>query len=312
MKWLLSRSGVYWTSILKDCIEFAKGIQECQMHGGIQHVPTSELDAIVKPWPFKGWAMDVIGEIKPASSKQKRYILAGIDYFTKWVKVVALTNVDQEVVIDFIQNHIMCRFGIPKIIATEVGVKLLTSTLYYAQENGQVEAANKVIISLIKKHVGKKPRNWHKTLDQALWALLLVEIDVQSLRIQRQHEIPSEDYWNMMADELVDLDEKRMLALDSIRRQKERVARAYNKKVKDKVFVVDDLVWKVILPMYRNERVLGKWSPNWEGPFKVIQVFSNNAYELEELVPDRWILRVNGKYLKKYKPILQEVKISTE
>ena len=41
----------------------------------------------------------------------------------------------------------------------EVGIKLLTSTPYYAQANSQVEAANKVIISLIKKHVGNKPRN---------------------------------------------------------------------------------------------------------------------------------------------------------
>src|ERR1044072_9369811 len=115
----------------------------------------------------------------------------------------------------------------------------------------------------------------------------------------------------MMGDELVNLDEERMLALDSLRRQKDRVAKAYNKRVKDKVFHVDDLVWKVILPMDRNDRIFGKWSPNWEGPFKLIQVFSNNAYELEELALDRRILRVNGKYLKRYKPILQEITIST-
>lgn len=42
--------------------------------------------------------------------------------------------------------------------ASETGIELLTSTLYYAQENGQVEAANKIIIGLIKKHVGKKPK----------------------------------------------------------------------------------------------------------------------------------------------------------
>ena len=77
-----------------------------------------------------------------------------------------------------------------------------------------------------------------------------------------------------MTDELVDLDEERMLALAALRRQKDRMAKAYNKKVRDKVFHVDDLVWKVILPMDRNDRVLGKWSPNWEGPFKIIiQVF---------------------------------------
>ena len=93
---------------------------------------------------------------------------------------------------------------------------MLTSTPYYAQANGQVEAANKVIINLIKRHIGNKPRNWHKTLNQALWAcrtspkeatgttpfrltyghdaVLPTEIQVNSVRIQRQFEIPSEDY----------------------------------------------------------------------------------------------------------------------
>ncbi|XP_050874858.1 uncharacterized protein LOC127078447 [Lathyrus oleraceus] len=127
--------------------------------------------------------------------------------------------------------------------------------------------------------------------------MLPVEIQVHAVRIQRQHEIPSEDYWSMMADELVELDEERMLALDSLQRQKEKVARAYNKKVKDKMFAVDDLVLRVILPMDKNDRVLGKWSPNWEGPFKVLQVFSNNAYEVEELAPDRRILRVGENYV---------------
>ena len=43
-------------------------------------------------------------------------------------------------------------------------------TPYYAQANGQVEAANKVIITLIKKHIIDKPKNWHKIVDQASWA----------------------------------------------------------------------------------------------------------------------------------------------
>lgn len=48
----------------------------------------------------------------------------------------------------------------------------------------------------------------------------------------------------------------------------------------------------------------GVWS------FKINQVFLNNAYEIEVLNPDRQIIRVNGKYLKKYKSMLQKVKIS--
>jgi len=54
--------------------------------------------------------------------------------------------------------------------SNQTGFKLLTLTPYYAEENGKVEAANKVIITLIKKHISDKPRNWHKILDQALWA----------------------------------------------------------------------------------------------------------------------------------------------
>jgi hypothetical protein len=125
-------------------------------------------------------------------------------------------------------------------------------------------------------------------------------------------EIPSEHYENLMMDELVDLDEERLQALDVLIRQKERVAKAYNKKVKYKTFNLGDLVWKVILPMDRRDRVFGKWSPNWEGPFKIVQVYSNDAYEIEELTPEKRTLSINGKYLKKYKPILLEVKISTE
>lgn len=72
----------------------------------------------------------------------------------------------------------------------------------------------------------------------------------------------------------------------------------YNKRVKIKTFAINDYVWKVILPMGRRDRTLGKWSPNWEGSFQVIQTFTNNAYEVQEMGIDRRIIRVNGKYLK--------------
>jgi len=111
-------------------------------------------------------------------------------------------------------------------------------------------------------------------------------------------------------DELVDLDEERLKALDVLMRQKERITKFYNKRVKSKTFDVNDLIWKVILPMDKRDRTLGKRAPDWEGPWKILRVFSNNAYEIEELNDDNRIIRINGKYFKKYKPLLQEVKIT--
>lgn len=171
MKWLLFCQGMYWPTMLKDCVEFAKRCQECQVRAGIQHVLASELYSIVKPWPFRGWDLYLIGEFRPPSSKNQRYILVGIDYFIKWIEAIPFPNVGQEDVIEFIHKHIIYRFGIPETITTdqgsvftgqkmqefakEMGFKLLTSTPYYAQANGQVEVANKVVIGLIKKHVGR-------------------------------------------------------------------------------------------------------------------------------------------------------------
>ncbi|XP_058784284.1 uncharacterized protein LOC131659061 [Vicia villosa] len=141
-------------------------------------------------------------------------------------------------------------------------------------------------------------------MDRGYSVVLPVKICLQSARIQRQNDIAVDEYWNLMLDELVDLDEERLTNLDRLIKQKEKVANAYNKKVKTKRFALSDYVWKVILPMDQKDKSLGKWSPNWEGPFKIVQIFTNNAYEIEELGEDRRILRINGKYLKKYKPIL--------
>lgn len=84
----------------------------------------------------------------------------------------------------------------------------------------------------------------------------------------------------MMLDELVDLDEEILSALDVLIRQKERVAKVYNKKVKTKTLSLEDCVWKFIFSMDKKDRTLGKWSPNWEGSFHILQAFLNNAYEI--------------------------------
>ena len=70
-----------------------------------------ELHSIVKPWPFRGWAMNLIGKIYPTSSKRHNFVLVAIDYFTKWVEaVVPLKKEKQKDVIQFTKEHIIHRF----------------------------------------------------------------------------------------------------------------------------------------------------------------------------------------------------------
>jgi len=64
--------------------------------------------------------------------------------------------------------------------------------------------------------------------------------------------------------------------------------------------------------MDTKDRIIGKWFPNWEGSFPVIQIFTNGTYEVEELASHSRILRINSKYLKKDKSMLHEIKIDKE
>ena len=93
-----------------------------------------------------------------------------------------------------------------------------------------------------------------------------------------------------------------MKALKEIEKDKLRVARAYNKKVKNKSFQVGDLVWKTILPLGMKSNKFGKRSPSWEGPYKIIKVISGNSYMMETVQGERLPRAINGRYLKKYYP----------
>jgi hypothetical protein len=48
-------------------------------------------------------------------------VLVGIDYLTKWTKVVALKNMTHREVIDFVAEHIFHIFYIPQTLTIDQG-----------------------------------------------------------------------------------------------------------------------------------------------------------------------------------------------
>ena len=186
MKWMIRRNVYFWPTILEDCFKYFKGCQGCQKFGNVQRAPASAMNPIIKPWPFRGWAIDLIGQIYPPSSKGHKFILVATDYFTKWVEAIPLKKVTSANMIDYVKEHIIYRFGIPQTVTTDqgtmftsgefdefaigMGIKVLNSSPYYAQANGQAEASNKGIIKLIKQKIEDNPRRWHTLLSEALWS----------------------------------------------------------------------------------------------------------------------------------------------
>ena len=87
---------------------------------------------------------------------------------------------------DFLQNHIMTRFGVPislvfynatyfsyirlTTFSNERGIKLHYSANCYPQGNGLAASTNKNLIRILKQTVIENQRSWHLALPNALWA----------------------------------------------------------------------------------------------------------------------------------------------
>jgi hypothetical protein len=112
---------------------------------------------------------------------------------------------------------------------------------------------------------------------------LPVEISLNSTRFARQNDLTVGDYYNLMMDNIDEVTNKRLVALGEIKKDKIMVDKDYNKKVKAKSFQVGDLVWKTVLPLKSRDRKFGKWSPSWEGPYRITQLIAGNAYMLQTL-----------------------------
>jgi hypothetical protein len=152
----------------------------------------------------------------------------------------------------------------------------------------------------ISKHSATKVIPFELVYGQEV--ILLVEVNLNALRIAQQNELSTIDYHNLMLDRLDEASYESIKALGEIERDKLRVARAYNKKVKEKSFQVRDLVWKMILLIGSKNNKFGKWSPNWEQPYKIEEVIPENSYMVQSVQGTSLPRALNGKYLKMYYP----------
>ena len=78
--------------MLKDAQASIKACDKCQRFSNFIKQPFEELTPMTAPWPFAQWGLDIIGPF-PIGVRQLKFLVVGIDYFTKWVEAEALTTI---------------------------------------------------------------------------------------------------------------------------------------------------------------------------------------------------------------------------
>ena len=120
------------------------------------------------------------------SSHGMKYILVAIDYMSKWVEAISLSNYEGKSITAFLKKNIFSRFGIPRAIISDggshfcnksfkelldkYGVRHNVATPHHPQTSGQVEVSNREIKQILSKTVNANRMYWSRRLNDALWA----------------------------------------------------------------------------------------------------------------------------------------------
>jgi hypothetical protein len=175
LSWLATTQNIlqadyFWPSIFKYCIEVVKKCHPYQVFTQKMHSYPTPLPPVVTVSPFTKWGVELM-DYNLDSTRGNQHIIVVVDYFTKLDEAMPTIKLDGNTAIFFVFNQIISRFGIQKDIFTDNGSHLqnemmtyLASKLgfthdhcspYYCQENGQVEAVNKYLKTILQKLVSQ-------------------------------------------------------------------------------------------------------------------------------------------------------------
>ena len=84
----LTRAGYYWPIMLKDAQAYVKACYFIRQ-------PFKELTPITALWPFAQWGLDIMDRF-PTAVRQLKFLVIGIEYFTKWVETEALATITKK------------------------------------------------------------------------------------------------------------------------------------------------------------------------------------------------------------------------
>ena len=218
----------------------------------------------------------------PTALRQLKFLVVGIDYFTKWVEAEPLATIMEKSIRTFVWRKIICRYGIPRVLVSnngkqfdnnafkdfcsELGIKNHYSSPAHPQANGQVEVTNRTLLKIIKTQLEGAKGIWLDELPSILWAyriiartptgetpfqlaydadaVIPVEVGLTSYRVENYTEDKNEEAIRLQLD-LVD--EVRATAEQRLARYQNLMSKHYNSNVRHRDLQIGDLVLRKVM-----------------------------------------------------------------
>lgn len=306
------RQSFYWGQQRRDVEDYCRRCDRCSSHKG----PTDRSRALLQQFPagcpMERVGIDVLGPF-PQTEKGNRYVLAAMDYFTKWPEAYALPDQEAETVVDALVEGLFSRFGVPEVIHTDqgrnfesrlfatmcekLGSHKTRTTPLHPQSDGLVERFNRTLAQQLAMVTAKHQRDWDNHLPFVLMAyrsatqdstncspaLLMLGREIRTpaeMMMGRPPDAPATPPGPEYAKKLQDrLDSAHEFARNQLQNAAARQKRNYDVHSKGRHFEAGEQVW-----VYNPQRKKGrspKLDSDWVGPCIILERLGEVVYRVQ-------------------------------
>ncbi|CEG72807.1 hypothetical protein RMATCC62417_08295 [Rhizopus microsporus] len=313
-------SRYYWENMTNDIMEYVKKCHRCQKYG--KKSLNEELYPVaVSPKPFDRVALDV--KHVQASRTGYRYIIAGIDYLTKYVEARPIRFQTASEIALFLYEEIICRHGCPTIIVSDNGKPFLskllqqvcrnysiihkTTTPYNPQSNGLIERFNRTLGQILQKRSKEEKDDWDLYLPAALFAYRTIkQASIQQTPFFMLYGYEPKTPFDMdhhiyernspkfdailrhrTAHQIHNLNKIRETAIQNIKRAQESQRKQIENKILDERKEHKPLFKLGDLVLMYNDYLSTSWSAKlqdkWDGPYVIQHILGKGTYHVKSM-----------------------------
>ncbi|KAJ9525206.1 hypothetical protein QJQ45_020746, partial [Haematococcus lacustris] len=171
----------YWPQMHKTVQEYVRTCDKCQRNKATNQLPPGLLQPL--PIPSRNWqqvSMDFIGPL-PATPRGHTMIFTVVDKLSKMIHLIpTTTTATAHDTARLFFDHIFKHHGLPEAIISDrdpkftsdfwtslfhlTGTRLLLSSAYHPQTDGQTERANRTVEDMLRPYVNDHKTDWDQHL----------------------------------------------------------------------------------------------------------------------------------------------------
>ncbi|GFX21775.1 retrovirus-related Pol polyprotein from transposon 412 [Trichonephila clavipes] len=289
----------------KYTFEYVSTCDRCQKFNYKNVLPAGRLIPIVSNYPNEIVTLDLLGPYPAFRLERYRFLLVITDHFTNWSELIPLQKASAQAIANALFENYISRYGatIPLIsdngpqfiselfehLSHRLDIKHMKTVTYRPQAN-LTERVNRNFVQMIACFVKENHENWDRFLHEFAFALRTSMNETTNktpaeLFLGRKIITPfckiinvteGAEYVGRNIEKLFDE------ARQNRRKQHKHWEKYHYRKRREVNIKINDLVLvQTHFISAAGRRVVGKFMPKFEGPYRVLEVRNNNLIILK-------------------------------